>query len=96
MYSLTPQRLAGPVTADAYEDTLAYLLGRDGLEEDPQYRETLRPLDAALAAALRHTSADWWTQLTKMSLRCGFAQADWWLNLLRQAVEEPAELQKAG
>ena len=95
MYALSPRRVAGPATPEAYEEMLAYLLGRDGLGEDPQYREILRPLDAALAEALRHAGADWWTQLTKMSLRCGFHQAGWWQAILRAAVEEPVPLRKA-
>jgi hypothetical protein len=95
MYELAADRLEQPVTADTYEDMVAYLLGREGLEESPQLAAKLHRLDARFANALAAASRDWWREVTKISFRTGFAQSAWWQNILRLAAEEPEPLKKA-
>jgi hypothetical protein len=85
-YALAAQRLTQPVTAETYEDMLFYLLGREGLDERPALRERVEALDVKFAEALATASDAWWRELTRMSIRTGFADAPWWRHLLREAV----------
>lgn len=95
-YRTAIEHLRGPVTPETYEDMVAYLLGRDSLENVPALHRRLRALDLRFAEALRLAPDPWGDRLARISSRCGFARSAWWLDLLRQATAEPRVLQKAG
>ena len=94
-YQTAIQHLRGPVTPERYEDMVAFILGRDGLEDMPKLARKVHALDLRFADALTAADAEWWRRIIRISVRTEVYPSPWWQNILRMAVEEPEELKKA-
>jgi hypothetical protein len=95
-YRLAAKIAAAPYSPDAYDEMLAFLLSRKALQEVPELREELRPLDEAFARALAGASARWRQEIREISEGAGFAEKDWWRSIVRLATPEPVALRRAG
>ena len=89
-YGLAAGLLAGPHSAEAVEEMVGFLCGRDALASAPQAQERLIALDEQFARALASAPREWQEEVREVSAKCGFAAAAWWVSLLSLVPEEAA------
>jgi len=61
------------------EEALFFLCNRDALADAPELVDRLRPLDAAVAVALRAAVPAWRAEFARVADRCGWLHDAWWL-----------------